>query len=390
MMNQLGYGAASLGNHEFDMGWGTLRLRAREATFPILSANLKRTGQSGSPAGVLPSTLLILARSHLRVGVVGITMAKSVATHSTSRNPGLHFGPVGPALERELHRLRGQGAKLIVVLSHQGLPADRKMLDAVSPGVDILVGGHYPSTRVQEHHQGALLLQARPEGLEVGRLRIPLKDDEPQLAEAVLDWLPWATRKTGENPLTRLLSRFPSPQGVLATNPSRWSFRQTCAWVLDAMLDRAHAQGLQPDLALINRGALRASLPRGEITPRNLFRIAPFDNHLVHLQLSGRQLARLLKSAGSGNRRGTLLWRGTSSKPLQRKRRVSLLVTDFLAAGGDSFQEFLQAPRHQILPYTVRDCLRKALERKLEAPTPLPISMLRRGRTPIQTIRPTP
>src|SRR5215471_2042308 len=39
-MNKIGYMAGTIGNHEFDYGQDALRLRLREAKFPVLSANL--------------------------------------------------------------------------------------------------------------------------------------------------------------------------------------------------------------------------------------------------------------------------------------------------------------------------------------------------------------
>src|SRR5260370_506921 len=39
-MNQIGYTSSTVGNHEFDYGQDALRLRVREAHFPVLSANI--------------------------------------------------------------------------------------------------------------------------------------------------------------------------------------------------------------------------------------------------------------------------------------------------------------------------------------------------------------
>src|SRR5437879_11506859 len=42
-MNQIGYTSGTIGNHEFDYGQSALRMRLREANFPVLSANIKAT-----------------------------------------------------------------------------------------------------------------------------------------------------------------------------------------------------------------------------------------------------------------------------------------------------------------------------------------------------------
>src|SRR5580693_1851072 len=40
-MNKIGYTSGTIGNHEFDYGQASLRMRLREAKFPILSANVE-------------------------------------------------------------------------------------------------------------------------------------------------------------------------------------------------------------------------------------------------------------------------------------------------------------------------------------------------------------
>jgi 5'-nucleotidase len=86
--NRLGYTAATIGNHELDFGppgeraipkeatddpRGALKLRAQEARFPFLAANLidTKTGEAVRWKNVQPSVLLKAAG--ISVGVVGIT-----------------------------------------------------------------------------------------------------------------------------------------------------------------------------------------------------------------------------------------------------------------------------------------------------------------------------
>src|ERR1700674_2070010 len=40
-MNRSGYTSGTIGNHEFDYGQAALRMRLREAKFPVLSANVE-------------------------------------------------------------------------------------------------------------------------------------------------------------------------------------------------------------------------------------------------------------------------------------------------------------------------------------------------------------
>lgn len=380
MMNLLGYQAAALGNHEFDLGWGTLRLRAREAEFPFLSANLSRPGLPGFPRTIRPSVLKTLPRSGRRLGLVGLTAEGDLTVHPRSRNPGLQLGSPQEALQRELDRLQGQGAELVVVLSHLGVDADRELVRNSGDRALVVIGGHYPATRVDLHLRQTRLLQALPEGAEVGRLTIPWGATGPEMERSQVTWLPWASRPTGATPVDEILRDFPEPDHSLAENPTRWSFRQTCAWVLEAMRSRSRVLGQEPDLVLINRGALRASLPRGQVSPRSLFRIAPFENHLVFLELPAKRLEKLLEGLEAEGDGGRLLWIGEiPERP--RRGRVRVLVNDFLAAGGDGFDLFPEGKNQEVLPDTVQDCLRLALAedgQALAPPPALPDWMLRR------------
>ena len=79
-MNKIGYTAGTIGNHEFDYGQDALRLRLREAKFPILSANLT-TPLSGI------KKYIIVSEKGLRFGLVGLT-TELVKTKSHPKNVG--------------------------------------------------------------------------------------------------------------------------------------------------------------------------------------------------------------------------------------------------------------------------------------------------------------
>lgn len=387
MLNEIGYTAVGLGNHEFDLGRGTLRLRAHEARFPFLCANVYRAGSRLPLEGVRPSRLMELPRTGLRLGLVGVTLGRAVPTGPGSRNPGLTFGDAGAALRHERERLAGQGAQLVIVLSHQGIDADLEMLEGSGPAPEVLIGGHFPSGQVDQRRGRTLLLQARPEGFEVGRVEIPLEDGRPVLERARVGWLPWVQRPVGENRLTAILREFPEPRDQLATSARRWSLGETAGWVLDSMLESARAGGQEVAVAAINRGAIRASMPMGDITPRTLHRIAPFDNHLVRIELSGRSLRDLLVEAAGSAGNAALLWRGPPLATLARRARVSLVLNDYLAGGGDGHHSLTTLHGRQVLVETVREAMHDAIRRQgpqLTPPGALPEDQFRLSPEPLE------
>ena len=116
------------------------------------------------------------------------------------------------------------------------------------------------------------------------------------------------------------------------------------------------------DVALINSGAIRASLPAGPVTMTDLVTALPFENRLVRLRLSGGALRAVLdRSAaireGGGIRGGFLQVSGlrftirkdstadihVDGEPLDEEKTYLVGVNDFLADGGDGHAELATA-----------------------------------------------
>lgn len=64
----MGYDAITLGNHEFEYGWQTLKENMPRAAYPVLNANIKFE-QNNAP---FASPYTIVERDGIRVGVIGV------------------------------------------------------------------------------------------------------------------------------------------------------------------------------------------------------------------------------------------------------------------------------------------------------------------------------
>jgi 2',3'-cyclic-nucleotide 2'-phosphodiesterase (5'-nucleotidase family) len=139
----LGIDVATLGNHEFDLGFAQLQEGLTSLDFPVICANVD--------AGVPPATLLETAAG--RVGFIGLTHPQVAA-----------FTPHAPQADDDLARivaayaqtLRSSGAVAVVVLFHFGVdwsvaadgthrPDPAAVLELTGPwrdAVDAIVLGH--------------------------------------------------------------------------------------------------------------------------------------------------------------------------------------------------------------------------------------------------------
>jgi 5'-nucleotidase len=156
---------------------------------------------------------------------------------------------------------------------------------------------------------------------------------------------------------------------------------------LIADAQRAAGQG---DVAVMNNGGIRAPLTAGMATYGTLFEIHPFGNTLVRITVSGRDLRTYLerlvgrselnahisgvtirydprKSVGS---RIASVW-FTDGRPLEDDGRYALVITDFLATGGDGLGVTERALKVEELDIADLDALIQHL-RRLPAPVRAP------------------
>ena len=127
--NALEYDAAAIGNHEFDFGpvgaaatpadadadaRGALKLRATEAEFPLLAANLidQNTGQPVDWPNVQPS--VIIERGDIRIGILGLIADNALISTIAANVQGLSVAPLALTANREAKKLRQAGADFVI------------------------------------------------------------------------------------------------------------------------------------------------------------------------------------------------------------------------------------------------------------------------------------
>src|SRR2546426_12804143 len=109
-MNKIGYTAGTIGNHEFDYGQDALRLRLREAKFPVLSANLQ------TPISEIKKYTVVTANG-IRFGLLGLT-TEDVKSQSHPKNVGgLTVLDTVKTLEQFLPELRPK-SNFVIALVH--------------------------------------------------------------------------------------------------------------------------------------------------------------------------------------------------------------------------------------------------------------------------------
>ena len=133
--NHLGYGAAALGNHEFDYGpvgpvsvasqpsldpFGALKQRLAQARFPLLAANIYDSSTGERPPWLGNDGTALIEVKGIKVGIVGLLTPSTPYVTNPVNIGTLRFGSLVPEALGAVRRLRAKGAEIVVGLAHAG------------------------------------------------------------------------------------------------------------------------------------------------------------------------------------------------------------------------------------------------------------------------------
>lgn len=383
VLSRAGLDGATTGNHEWDFGSEVLRRRAEEASFPLLLCNV--TAEPGSP--VFWSTYRVRRAGSLRVGLTGVTTPDTPLTTAPGNTRGYRFEDPVASL-RALFTAHGSEGDLWIVLSHCGFEEDRRIAREV-PGVALVVGGHdHKELEKPWLEKGVPIVQAGDRGRFLGEVLLTVQGGRVGGVEGRLLPVapPVASDPAAEAFLAGFLKeeeeRLGAPVGRLsaALSGDRTLLRSQEA-PLGNLLTDAMRLASGADCAFLNGGAIRAGLPMGEVTGRDLYACLPFFDSLTTVELSGADVKALLDRCAAMPLEdppgGFLQVSGLTARyeggkarevsvggtPLDPGRSYTVACTQFLLSGGDGLAEFKNGRNARDWGIGLQELLRRTLSR---------------------------
>jgi 5'-nucleotidase len=381
VMQAWGCEAMALGNHEFDNGPANLAAFIRDAGFPIVAANVDARAEPALDGMIRP--WWETRRGGARIAFVGVTTPETPSLSSPGRN--LRFTDPVAAAEKAIAEIRATGPATVVLLSHLGYGADRRVATELA-GVDVIVGGHshtllsaeadadgpFP-TLVDGRDRAVRIVQTGAYGRFLGMLDLDLAA-EGRVAAVGGGCVPVGTAFAEDARVAAMVADFARPLeetrrrpvGILPAAMGNAECRRgECllgTLVAEAMLARAPGA----EIAITNGGGLRAGLPGGQVTYGDVLTTLPFGNTVAVMGLRGADLVAALE-AGLSRGAGTegrfpqvaglrLAWDPTAP-PGSRLRQVEVAqaagfaaldlgriyrvaTNDFMRRGGDGYVAF--------------------------------------------------
>lgn len=378
-MNVIGYDAMAVGNHEFDKGPKSLATFARNARFPLLSANLDLSNEPLLKDLIKPSAIVTIGGQ--KIGIVG-AITPDLPDISSS-GPTVKMFDLTSSVQKAVDELTAQKINKIILVSHVGYTEECELAKRLKD-VDVIVGGHshtplgelgnpdlpqgrglYPTVINKPDAPRTLVVQAWEWGKVFGKMTVIFngngeitgwRDAKPIVVDASIPEDPY---------FVALVEAFQKP--ILAVKNAEVGFAENAIEknsvmgevIADAQLKAAKVNGAVA--AFMNPGGVRAGLEAGKIIFGDVIGVQPFNNTLTVLDLTGAEIKQGLEqmagregggqflriSAGSGysvdysqpvgQRISNVVIAGEA---LSDTKTYRVVMNSFMAGGGDALYAF--------------------------------------------------
>lgn len=367
LMNALGYDIQILGNHEFDNGMEVLAREWSQLNAEKLSTNYD---VRGTELDSIMKPYTVREFGGRRIGFLAINLDPEGMISAANSRGVVYLDGLKAANATAWHLRHNERCDLVVAITHIGYTNAPGYTDtdiaAGSEDIDIIIGGHThtlvdpenPSTptsrMVNAVGDTILVAQTGALGAWLGEIDIDLTTLKPEYKLITVD-----SRLDGriDGETAAILDPYRhSVDSILGIKIGTVSAPLTKAdWSLVNLitdfvaLEGERLTGAPVDLAFMNRGGIRCDMPAGTLTQGLVMQMMPFDNRVVVLDISGRDLLAsfdvMAGRGGDGVSDGVTAvidpstGRCTSvrinGKEIDPDRTYRLATIDYLALGGD-------------------------------------------------------
>lgn len=347
-MNEMGYTAMAVGNHEFDNSPDVQAKQRAWANFPFLAANIYHKESDER----VYEPYRIIEENGTTIAVIGFTTADTKKVGNPKNISHLKFrDPIKDAQVLVSDIKKRYRPDLVIGLTHMGhyedgdhgmnAPGDVTLARSLERGaLDIIVGGHThdavcmaspnvvdksfgPGDECEPDIQnGVVIVQAKEWGKYLGRADFRIDSGGAELTRYQLIPVNVRTKSPGEakvrmhpdppiqpdGTLERLLARFQDQGGdelnkQVGMVSGRFEgdrevirFKQTN---LGRLIASVQQKRVRADCGVMNSGGIRSSLEPGPVTYKDILMVQPYGNTLTYTDMSGRELLAYLTEVAS-------------------------------------------------------------------------------------------
>ena len=178
LMKEMGYNAATIGNHEFDAGLKKLKENILNNNFPFVSSNYDFTN---TELEGLISNYKIFKKEGIKIGVFGLGIELNGLVSSCLFKETKYYDPVEITQEMTSKLKNKEKCDLIICVSHLGHSYQTDKISDLKLGkltsdIDLIIGGHThtflkkPEIIKNSQDKDVIINQVGSNGIYVGKI----------------------------------------------------------------------------------------------------------------------------------------------------------------------------------------------------------------------------
>ena len=321
IMNEAGFDVAVPGNHEFDYGMERFLELTGKAKFPYVSCNFM--DKDGKPVF---DAYTIKEVSGVKIAFVGICTPKTI----TSSTPKYFMNDAGEyiysfcqdengeklyaAVQSAVDAARADGAQFVFALAHLGTEDDCApwtSTDVIlnTTGIDAVLDGHSHSVwqeeRIKNKEGKEVILTSTGTKLanigvltlsNAGIIRTGLVDDKGETAsvKATID----EVKAQNEELVNTVVAHTDVDLTITDPKTGERMVRSNETNLGDLCADAYRAMS-GADIAFVNGGGVRVSIPAGDITYGDIIKVHPFGNQMCVIEATGAEILDALEMSAA-------------------------------------------------------------------------------------------
>lgn len=348
IMNEVGFNAMTIGNHEFDWDLSTVLkyrdgdLSNGEANFPFLGCNIIEKETSSIPEYVDPYNIVEV--KGLKIGIIGYMGFGLEDSIATSMIEDYYFSEPVEAISLYAEKLRTEeNCDIVIASGHDGDTLTNKQISKLNGDsrVDAIINGHTHATyaEIYKRDDGVAIpcIQTGTAGENVGVITLNINENK-EVSDGSSFNMQMGKRVTPDPIVKKMvddivLETAPVFKRVLCTAGAEINQIKGAKWAANAL-----NKGIDCEVAFINSGGIRNSafpISNGEeVTVSKVFEIMPFDNTIKTVYLKGKYIKSLINSSGivtSDNITGsTATGYYINNEPLDDEKLYKVAAVDYI------------------------------------------------------------
>lgn len=294
LMNQVGFDATALGNHEFDVN--SLPPLMTYSTFSYICANIFPSEEAG--LHIVPTKVFDV--DGIKVGIIGAIQVNAQGRPDTHPDnvKGIRFAQpknIVGQYEEFSHQ-----CDATILLSHIGYDADVEMAETY-PWLDLIIGGHSHTQLSEDEplHNGVLITQNKNKLQKVTHITLTIKDGKVTDKKAeYIDVKSFSQKNRMVEVMVEYFSNNPMFKRVVGYAETPFKTKDELNYLMcDAFLQEGKA-----DISIVNNGGVRLdSLAVGDITMQDVLSMDPFYNEAIEMHLTGEEIIKILTTYSRGS-----------------------------------------------------------------------------------------